>query len=433
VCQPERRPAVGGGGGISLDQAISALSSRAASIVTAATDALLAFTGGAGLLDSREAAVGGAAEYAARCDAAVGMGIVDGLVKAIQWHAGSAAVVHRASAVLNNMTVGARGKALALQQGALATLVAALRAHPADANVARCACGALSSIAYRDRDLPFGDADAAAGAAAPAAIVEVMRVHVGDALVLRRACPALSSISLSFAPHSRASAIEERAPAALVAILRAHTAAADVAAAASAALSSVLGTLKDHGGAQARTDALAEGAIAALVAVLLAHANAAGGSVQAAHRACWALSYLADTEAGALAAIDAGAPAAIVAAMAVHVTAAPLQEYASTALSFIATMAGGGRGAAVVAAGGARAVINALMAHIGDGDVEYRGWRALLSLLHNGARARLEGEGSAHLFVELCNDAVAFPRDGRWGEKINALADNCAAAWNGEP
>ena len=132
--------------------------------------------------------------------AAVDAGAVAAVIAAMRAHAGVSGVAHRGCRALLNIASIPAGALAAIDAGAPTAVVAAMRAHAGVSGVAQYGCWALLNIAF----LPAGQ-QAAIDAGAPAAIVASMRVQVNVSEVAMFGCEALHCIS--FSPAGKAAVV----------------------------------------------------------------------------------------------------------------------------------------------------------------------------------------------------------------------------------
>ena len=233
------------------------------------------------------------------------------IVLALQAHISNACVAEQACRALRTLVSDPKDRAtlgLATQSRvprdarAPATALLALHTHVDSANVVREALKMLGRSGWRSMG------DAAPGGNAHGVVVAAMRGHMRDADVAALGCLALENMSI---PVSEAeSAAAAGGPAAVVEALKAHRADPDVAYFGCRALAEMAVS------ALGETRAVAAGAPAAVVSALMRHASSTPrrfiGSPSMMPYACEVLARTARSSPEArLAAIDAGAPAAI--------------------------------------------------------------------------------------------------------------------------
>ncbi len=141
-------------------------------------------------------------------------------VDALRAHAAHQMVSENAAALLGHTMSLQCVRAETPNIGAFTAFLAAMRAQPQTAGVQTTCCLALGVMCCDEFD-PAVNQDAAAGAGALAAIMAALRAHLGDADVLSRGCYALNALVTVNERNQRA-AHALAADAALVAAMRAH-------------------------------------------------------------------------------------------------------------------------------------------------------------------------------------------------------------------
>jgi hypothetical protein len=280
--------------------------------------------------------------------------------------------------------------------GAVAAVVAAMRAHPASTMLQASGCYAICSLAFADEMQT-----AAIHAGAIEAILQALRAHAADAHVQTYGCRALSNIATdgTAAIDARSSSLVLEATKAAVAALHAHRANAGLMRDACAALQRLAVT------DALRTEAGKIGAVTAVVAALRSHP--ADASLQQA--ACDATSNLCfPNSANAVQACGAGALQALVAALRAHAANVAVQIAACEMLSCL-VKAHPRLQAAAGAAGAVEAVINAMRTPVADAPLQRASCGALLTVVlgHRGNSTRACASGIMDALAVITSTSYA--------------------------
>ncbi len=273
-------------------------------------------------------------------------------------------------------------------------LVALMYAHGTKTDVQEAACKALVTLCLKLDNLPK-----AGGAGAVEAVVAALRAHSANAAVQEQGCWALRNICCNNADN-QAKAGGAGAVEAVVAALRTHSANAAVQEQGCRALCNLCTDSADN-----KAKAGGAGAIEAVVAVLRAH----GANLSVQEQGCAALVNLCcDNADNKVKAAGAGAIEAVVAAMRAHGSSARVQEHGCAAVGNLC--ANTDNEAKAAAAGAIEAVVAALRAHGSNVGVQERGCAALRNLCwtHTSNRARARAAGA----VAAVNAALSAFKEG---------------------
>lgn len=248
----------------------------------------------------------------------------------------------------------------------LASAVATMRAQPDDARIAEINLEFLLSRLSADAEDKNVKDDDDVNSFVPTAVVTAMRAHAAEATVAKSGCAVIAIISKKSLAGKRA-AVDARAPGAVVEAMRSCARDATVARMGCAALFNIATNFID--GQQAAVD---EGAPKSAVDAMRMFTGDAGVALEG----CSALAAIASLPSGRQAAVDAGAPEVIVAAMLTNASNSLIQQSGCEALANIVNNLLAGHRAAIAAAASA-AVVSAMRAFVDDADVADHGCLAL--------------------------------------------------------
>ena len=354
------------------------------SICATALKALIDFTGGCGVKIEREASLTGFGSSAeVRIASAIDVGAPAVVVAAMRRHPSAANVIEWGCRALFNLSNCPVGATAALQEGAADAIIDAMLGSIDNSRVAEWGCLAL----YKIRSARAAAADAAADATTDEAracglIVGILRAHKANPDVCCAAILALREYSVS--SEGKHAAADANATTAVVAAMRIHAIDEQCTEWACSLLTRITSVPAGH------SEALAVGAPAVVIAAMKNHA----GSMGIMKNACSAIATLAAPQHAAQefvlsgvasssdapqALVDAGAAPAVVAALLTHGPSnAGAAYWGCAALDGIASAPVGAQ--AALDAGAPAASLAAMRWHATDEDVAARGCRSLTNV-----------------------------------------------------
>jgi hypothetical protein len=365
-------------------------------VVTSAIDAVVLALQAAQLDDTELAsmACGALAELVwqdpARCARAGSGGAVDAVLAAMKKQGRDASMQGVGAYALHALSSHhAENREKAVASGALRVIVAALKTHVNDAEVAAKCCGTLSGLVIAGDAFGNGNCLKALEAGALDAVLATMKLHAGNADVAEMACLALGNACMDFSVQAQL--VDAGGIDAVLAAVLAHESHAGVQERALKALSQLV--VKNVGG---RIEARDAGAIDACMASMRKHA--AVTSVQ--DSACFFIDAMCDDEGSRLMLCCAGAIEEVVRFLQTPGVAADAAKKACiTLVGLIRCMTSDEYCIKAAAAGAFEAVITVMRQHTAHAHLQNQACVLLLELvrlsMQNRIKARAVGADAA--------------------------------------